>query len=625
MLKMSRIARITTLVLVAWSGVWAAINNNGHVGVVRTLSAKTTGRLKMNVGLGFNYAMDNSFVKGPESRLDYIQTPDGREWAAGTDPAQSISGNIYTAFGLTSFWDIAVAFPVYVDVVGVENMSSWGVGDLAFSTKLLYPPPTEPRVFYQSYLIGVTAPTGAGFLEEGYFPRELYYYAADSDDPMPLTFYASDTPNLRSMILWTLDFGNLERRFPMKIHANIGAGFSLDRDRENTAIGNLALEFAPSPVVSLFVDASGESRWRTLETGFTLTRDPLYLSPGIQINAPSGISLMLAGDFCISSIIDERRNNQLRDGYAYSIETRPRFGAQFAFAWSGFLTPQDDDNDGIKNDVDRCPKDAEDIDEYEDSDGCPDEDNDSDGLPDVKDKCPNKAEDTDGFEDEDGCPENDNDGDGILDVDDQCPKIAEDFDGIEDKDGCPDGDNDKDGIPDSLDKCPNDPEDVDKFEDDDGCPDIDNDKDGIQDLKDKCPNEPEAFNGVSDEDGCPDEKKKDAPMPKHQILKGVKFRSGSVEMTFQSHQFLDPIIKIMKEYPDVEIEIRGHTDSVGKYESNMRLSQMRAESVRQYLISQGIEPSRMRAVGFGPSSPIADNRTAAGRSANRRIEVVRIK
>ncbi len=81
----------------------------------------------------------------------------------------------------------------------------------------------------------------------------------------------------------------------------------------------------------------------------------------------------------------------------------------------------------------------------------------------------------------------------------------------------------------------------------------------------------------------------------------------------------------MKEYPEIEIEIRGHTDSMGKYESNMRLSQMRAESVRRYLIAQGIDPKRMRAVGFGPSSPIADNRTAAGRAKNRRIEVVRLK
>jgi OmpA-OmpF porin, OOP family len=81
----------------------------------------------------------------------------------------------------------------------------------------------------------------------------------------------------------------------------------------------------------------------------------------------------------------------------------------------------------------------------------------------------------------------------------------------------------------------------------------------------------------------------------------------------------------MKEYPELEIEVRGYTDSMGKYASIMQITQMRAEAVRQYLLSQGVEPGRVRAVGFGAGSPIADNRTAAGRALNRRIEIVRVK
>ena len=80
----------------------------------------------------------------------------------------------------------------------------------------------------------------------------------------------------------------------------------------------------------------------------------------------------------------------------------------------------------------------EDVDGFEDEDGCPDPDNDGDGIPDVSDACPDDAEDADGFEDTDGCPDLDNDGDGILDVDDQCPNEPEDFDGEADEDGCPD-------------------------------------------------------------------------------------------------------------------------------------------------------------------------------------------
>jgi outer membrane protein OmpA-like peptidoglycan-associated protein len=66
-------------------------------------------------------------------------------------------------------------------------------------------------------------------------------------------------------------------------------------------------------------------------------------------------------------------------------------------------------------------------------------------------------------------------------------------------------------------------------------------------------------------------------------------------------------------------------DSMGKNSVNMQLSQMRAEAVRQYLINQGIDPQRMSALGLGSGNPIADNRSAAGRAMNRRIEIVRTK
>jgi outer membrane protein OmpA-like peptidoglycan-associated protein len=98
-------------------------------------------------------------------------------------------------------------------------------------------------------------------------------------------------------------------------------------------------------------------------------------------------------------------------------------------------------------------------------------DRDGDGIPDSADKCPDDPEDLDGFEDADGCPDPDNDKDGIPDVDDLCPNDPEDRDGFEDEDGCPDPDNDQDRIPDKDDKCPNEPETYNGFEDDDGCPD----------------------------------------------------------------------------------------------------------------------------------------------------------
>lgn len=166
----------------------------------------------------------------------------------------------------------------------------------------------------------------------------------------------------------------------------------------------------------------------------------------------------------------------------------------------------DRDGDGILDDVDQCPAAAEDVDGYQDSDGCPDPDNDGDGIVDQFDKCPQVAEDLDNFEDQDGCPEADNDKDGIPDDADHCPNEPETKNGYKDQDGCPDeADQDGDGVPDVRDKCPAEPEDTDGFEDEDGCPDLDNDKDGVPDVQDECLNEPESLNGFQDEDGCPDE------------------------------------------------------------------------------------------------------------------------
>ncbi|MCK5797662.1 MAG: OmpA family protein [Deltaproteobacteria bacterium] len=287
----------------------------------------------------------------------------------------------------------------------------------------------------------------------------------------------------------------------------------------------------------------------------------------------------------------------------------------------------DNDKDGILDVNDKCPLEAEDKDGFEDQDGCPDPDNDKDGILDVNDKCPNMAEDKDKFEDEDGCPDIDNDKDGILDVNDKCPNIPEDKNGYQDDDGCPDGkgDRDKDGIPDNMDRCPDDPEDKDGFEDSDGCPDPDNDKDGILDVKDRCPLQPETKNGYMDDDGCPDKK----PPKKVKIVHGkitvppVFFATGKARILPRSFSTLRLVSQTLKDNPWVKrIRIEGHTDSRGSARYNKRLSQKRVESVRTFLIEQGIVSTRLEAKGFGEESPIASNRTRAGRSKNRRVEFV---
>lgn len=284
-----------------------------------------------------------------------------------------------------------------------------------------------------------------------------------------------------------------------------------------------------------------------------------------------------------------------------------------------YFCKRDKDGDGIMDNDDRCPDDPEDFDNFEDSDGCPEVDNDRDGILDADDKCPLSPEDLDNFEDTDGCPENDNDQDGIFDTEDQCPNDPEDIDNFEDTDGCPDLDNDNDGIADTEDKCPIEPEDIDGFEDTDGCPDIDNDADGILDVNDRCPNEKEIFNQLDDADGCPDTVVQITKEPL--ILRGVNFETGKAILTAESSWILDKVLRSLEIYPEIKIEIQGHTDNVGSARSNRRLSWRRAQSVRKYFIERGINPGRLKAVGYGEDRPIATNLTADGRAENRRVEL----
>ncbi len=181
----------------------------------------------------------------------------------------------------------------------------------------------------------------------------------------------------------------------------------------------------------------------------------------------------------------------------------PVFRALGGFMWAPVSS--DEDGDGIPDAIDSCPSEAEDIDDFDDADGCPDQDNDGDGINDGFDTCPNDPEDMDGEDDGDGCPDIDTDGDGIHDGYDSCPTEPEDMDGDRDEDGCPDNDRDRDNIDDSVDQCPDEPEDTDGFGDEDGCPEVDFDGDSIPDDSDQCPDQAEDPDGFEDEDGCPED------------------------------------------------------------------------------------------------------------------------
>lgn len=236
----------------------------------------------------------------------------------------------------------------------------------------------------------------------------------------------------------------------------------------------------------------------------------------------------------------------------------------------------------------------------------------------------------------------DSDRDGIVDAEDKCPNDMEDIDGYQDDDGCPDIDNDQDGIADKMDKCANEAEDKDGTEDFDGCPDVDNDKDGFCDAwvsekglngryegqckgVDRCPDQAEVINDFMDDDGCPDQKV-EAPKAGASIsLNGITFKTGSAVITPESEAELRKGLGLLLSAPEAKFEIRGHTDNKGDKIKNQKLSEARAKSVTDWMIANGIGADRLIYKGMGQTKPIADNKTEAGRSKNRRIEFYRVQ
>ena len=172
-------------------------------------------------------------------------------------------------------------------------------------------------------------------------------------------------------------------------------------------------------------------------------------------------------------------------------------------------------------------------------------------------------------------------------------------------------DSDKDGVVDSLDRCPTTPagQKVDAI----GCP-LDSDKDGVIDSADQCPNTKAGM--AVDSKGCP------PPIEENvKIAIGVLFASGKADIKEDSTDDIKKLGVFMQTYPTTTTVIEGHTDSVGSAALNKELSQRRADAVRDYLIKNySIDANRIKAVGFGPDRPVADNATAAGRQQNRRIE-----
>ncbi len=250
-------------------------------------------------------------------------------------------------------------------------------------------------------------------------------------------------------------------------------------------------------------------------------------------------------------------------------------------------------------------------------------DRDGDGYKDPEDSCPDDPENFNGFEDEDGCPDDpDTDGDGLPDSKDSCVLDPEDADQYLDEDGCPEIDNDLDTILDANDQCPTDPEDPDGYQDDDGCPDLDNDNDTVPDLKDQCPNE--IGSAEKEPLGCPTKPAlvvvTDCEV---KITQQIHFAYNKDTIRRESYPVLDAVVEVLEKNPSIKLEVQGHTDNRGSAFYNKGLSDRRAASVVRYLVSHGIEPSRLTSKGYGFDRPLVPNTSDQNRALNRRVQFIR--
>ncbi|MDA0177054.1 hypothetical protein C7H62_0164 [Mesoflavibacter sp. HG96] len=231
-------------------------------------------------------------------------------------------------------------------------------------------------------------------------------------------------------------------------------------------------------------------------------------------------------------------------------------------------------------------------------------DSDNDGIVNQEDLCPNVF----GLAKFKGCPDTDND--GIPDKEDNCPDTPGEFN------GCPD--QDKDGIPDIYDKCPL----VKGEKESKGCPLPDLDKDGVPDKYDKCPQVKGADNG------CPKSKQNTAYTADD--LKSLKpvliyFELSKAEINKDGKISLDNMANFIKKASFKKYLVSGHTDNTSSDQTNLKLSQERANTVKAYLVSKGVNPDVLVAKGFGEAYPVDTTNTEEGRQKNRRVEVIPVK
>ncbi len=461
------------------------------------------------------------------------------------------------ALGLTKFGSISLSVPFVVSQDGfsaptlgdptVGKIAATGVGDIVLTPKgVLVDRDQFPVGLAVAVPVSLPSGDGASFLGEG-----------------------AVTATPQAVLEWS-DGRVHTRQYTFRVAAMGGALLRESARIQDTSLGNAvvygaALGLRVVRPLELNLEFHGNS------SGSRTSQNAAELLVGAKVLVADLVAVTAGGGAGLL-------------GGVGSPDFRAYFGVTLAPNFDSAMS--DSDRDHVSDGRDKCPAEPEDIDGFQDEDGCPEPDNDADGREDSIDKCPNDPEDDDGFMDNDGCPEADNDKDGVVDAEDQCPNEA----GIPDLAGCPNRDSDGDGIADDLDRCPYDAEDVD---------------------------------GDRDEDGCPDEGRVTVEKGFIRISDLIYFDFNKVTIQERSNSLVDEIAKVIEANPQLlRIRIEGHTDDVGSDLANLKLSQGRAEAVKAALVARGIDPGRLDAAGFGEMRPKVPNDSETNRAENRRVEFI---
>ncbi len=536
-------------------------------GYMHSPSAATLGHLQLGGGFFVNYANDPLVLVYEDQRYPpptaVVQGDNGEGVID-----DRVTANVHVGLGLSRYFSLTVDAPLVLWQDGYqltnidnpdtppENLISAAVGDVRLQPKLVAIDRSRlPLGLAVQVPIGFPTGNGGSFLGEGGYSLTPTVVMEFSDKPI----------RSRQYIFRAAVHGG----YHVRPADTLG-----ELEINNAAIYGIAFGLHPTKILELTGEFHG-AVWGPLTA-----QQPAEALGGLKFLVGDYVNINLGGGMGVLP-------------GAGAPDWRVLGGVSLAPSFDP--NARDSDKDGIVNALDRCPKDPEDKDGWQDDDGCPELDNDKDGLTDDVDRCPDDAEDLDEFQDSDGCPDVDNDKDNIMDVADRCPNQPETANGYKDEDGCPDD-----------------------------APVDDTDGDGYKDDVDRCPYDAEDFDGVEDEDGCPDEERRVIVENDFiRITERIYFDTGKTTIQDRSMSLIEEIAKTIVDNPHLKkIRVEGHTDSVGSETGNLKLSQGRANAVSDALSSRGVEKSRLDAVGFGEIRPIETNDTDEGRQANRRVEFI---